>query len=225
MHPLDNPIWYALNTFHAGLAQGNALAKRYPLDVAPFAAIAEPSEAAFEALKEALQPQGIAGFFAPQPWIPRPGWEVINAFILSQMVCMALRPVLELPCQTLSEADVPEMQALVELTRPGPFKPHTIRLGIYLGLREGGKLVAMAGERLHLSGYTEVSAVCTHPDYQGRGYAKALVHQVCRGIVARGETPFLHVAIDNAPAIRAYQGLGFLERSRVYGTVLRCATN
>jgi predicted GNAT family acetyltransferase len=114
--------------------------------------------------------------------------------------------------EQLSIADVDEMLALTELTKPGPFGKRTPELGTYLGIRDGGRLVAMAGERLRLPGFTEVSAVCTHPEYQGRGFARMLISAVVRQITERGETPFLHVAQVNTRAIRVYEELGFKTR-------------
>jgi predicted GNAT family acetyltransferase len=115
----------------------------------------------------------------------------------------------------LGRADVPDMLRLAELTRPGPFWPRTIELGSYLGVRQGGVLVAMAGERLRPPGWTEISAVCTAPDARGRGHASALVRTAMRRITDRGEGPFLHVAADNAGAIGLYRRLGFAIRRRV----------
>lgn len=223
MHPLDNPIWYALDTLQADFSQGKALAKRYPLDMAPFAATLDQSDAAFAALREVLQPEGIAATFTPKPWEPRAGWKVLNSMVASQMVCENLSPIPEVSFETLNDADVPEMQALVELTKPGPYRPNTHRLGRYIGLHIDGKLVAMAGERMRLTGFTEISAVCTHPDYQGRGYAKGLVRALCQSILVRGEIPFLHVFTENTKAIHTYERLGFKQRSLMYVTVLRSA--
>lgn len=109
----------------------------------------------------------------------------------------------------LGPADVPEMLDLVEHTQPGPLLPRTIELGTYLGIRRGGALVAMAGERLHPPGRTEISAVCTDPDFRGAGLATRLVLAVAHGIRERGETPFLHTAATNTTAIRLYESLGF----------------
>jgi predicted GNAT family acetyltransferase len=104
---------------------------------------------------------------------------------------------------------VPEMLALAALTEPGPFRQRTIRFGGYVGIRDGGRLVAMAGRRIAVPGYREVSAVCTHPSYRGRGYAAALVCAVSEGITKLGEIPYLHVRQDNLNAIRLYRGLGY----------------
>lgn len=121
----------------------------------------------------------------------------------------------------LTNADAPEMQALAALTKPGPFLPRTHELGQFIGIRENGALVAMAGERMKLPGFTEVSAVCTHPDFRGRGMAGRLTRIVAARICARGETPFLHAFGGNANAIRLYESLGFELRSKMFITVLR----
>jgi predicted GNAT family acetyltransferase len=120
----------------------------------------------------------------------------------------------------LTLADVPDMLALTKLTEPGPFLLRTIELGAYYGIHESGSLVAMAGERLHLTGFTEVSAVCTHPSFRGRGYGNALMSIVISGIMNRGETPFLHVRTDN-PAIELYKKLGFQVRAQLYLAVIQ----
>lgn len=115
----------------------------------------------------------------------------------------------------LGPADVPDMLDLVERTQPGPFEPRTVELGTYLGIRRDGALVAMAGERLHPPGWTEISAVCTDPGHRGEGLATRLILAVAHGIRERGETPFLHTAASNTGAIRLYESLGFRLRRRV----------
>ena len=124
----------------------------------------------------------------------------------------------------LGDDDSPAMLELTALTKPGPFGPRTHELGYYVGIRDNGKLVAMAGERLKVPGYTEVSAVCTHPDHLGNGYAAALMKEVMRGIRDRGETSFLHVRSDNSRAIRIYERLGFRIRWEGHFAVLRRQT-
>ncbi len=121
----------------------------------------------------------------------------------------------------LGAADVPEMVDLVDRTKPGPFAPRTYQLGTYLGVRRGGALVAMAGERLHPPGFTEISAVCTDPAHRGHGLATALVRAVAHNIRERGETPFLHASADNVNAIRLYRSMGFAIRRKVLFTALR----
>jgi predicted GNAT family acetyltransferase len=113
------------------------------------------------------------------------------------------------------------MLDLVERTKPGPFQPRTIELGAYLGIRRGGALVAMAGERLHPPGWTEISAFCTDPLYRGQGMATRLVRALAAGIRARNETPFLHAAATNTSAIRLYESLGFELRQRTEFVAVR----
>jgi predicted GNAT family acetyltransferase len=121
---------------------------------------------------------------------------------------------------TLGAADAPAMMELTKLTRPGPFTPRTHELGTFLGIRIDGRLVAMAGERMKPANYTEMTAVCVHPDYRGRGYAQMLLGAVSRQISARGEIPFLHVFSDNAGAIALYRRQGMEIRRRIWVTVL-----
>jgi predicted GNAT family acetyltransferase len=123
----------------------------------------------------------------------------------------------------LGSDDIPEMLALTELTKPGPFGTRTRELGTYLGIRQSGNLVAMTGERLAVPGYTEVSAVCTHPDHNGHGYAAALMKAVIKGIRDRGEIPFLHSRADNDRAVRLYERLGFKTRVELHLAVVRKA--
>ncbi len=129
---------------------------------------------------------------------------------------LAIRQIIELDVAELGVADVAEMMDLTALTKPGPFNRRTHELGTYLGIRRGGKLVAMAGERLKVPGHTEVSAVCTHPDHTGHGYARILMMEVMRRIRRRGETPFLHVREDNVRAIELYRRLAFETRAQVH---------
>jgi ribosomal protein S18 acetylase RimI-like enzyme len=215
---LDNPIWSALSTEQAYLAQANRLARRFPGDVAPFGAMADQSAAAYQALAEILAGDTAALFLDAPPSLPA-GWAMVLRGEMYQMVFEAAIPVAT-AFPKLTAADVPEMLALTKLTQPGPFLPRTIELGAYYGIRESGSLVAMAGERLHLTGFTEVSAVCTHPDFRGRGYSSALMSAVVSGIMRRGETPFLHAKTDN-PAVRLYQRLGFKVRAQLHLAVTK----
>jgi len=112
----------------------------------------------------------------------------------------------------LGESDVPEMLALTRLTKPGPFGKRTHEMGEYWGIRQNGELIAMAGERLRLPSYTEISAVCTHPDHLGHGHATALISMLIQRIRSRGEQPFLHVRPENTRALQLYERLGFEQR-------------
>jgi len=118
------------------------------------------------------------------------------------------------PIVPLTAADVPDMMALAELTKPGPFHRRTPELGDFFGIRRGAELVAMAGQRLRVPGHIELSAICTHPDHLGRGFGAALTRWQVRRILAAGEQPFLHVRGDNARAIALYERLGFAPRLR-----------
>jgi ribosomal protein S18 acetylase RimI-like enzyme len=218
VHLLDNPIWSALLSEQAYLAQTNALARRFPADIAPFGAMTGQSAAEYQALAEILAGDTAALFLDASP-TPPAGWSMVLRGEMYQMVFEA-PPPMATAFDKLTVADVPEMLALTKLTQPGPFLPRTIELGSYFGIRESGALVAMAGERLHLTGFTEVSAVCTHPDFRGRGYSNALMSAVISGIMRRGETPFLHVKTDN-PAVGLYQNLGFQVRSQLHLAVIR----
>lgn len=209
---LDNPTLSALRGPHAGFAVGRDPVLRYPEDVCPFVALPdEPDAAAWRSLAELLGPGGIGaipGLDTPPP----PGWEILMNLPGVQMVdaAMAARPDEE--AVRLGPADVPEMLALVERTEPGPFLPRTHELGTYLGIRREGALVAMAGERMHPPGWTEISAVCTDAGHRGQGLAARLVRAVAVGIRERGEVPFLHAAATNTGAIRLYEALGFTHR-------------
>jgi len=217
---LNNPIWNALSTDQSYLVESNHLAKRFPRDVAPFGAMKTQSPTEYEALAQILEGDTAALFLDSAPVLP-PDWIMRMSGDMYQMTFEAPPP--NQPNQDirkLTPADVPEMLALTKLTEPGPFLPRTIELGAYYGIHESGSLVAMAGERLRLTGFTEVSAVCTHPNSRGRGYGNTLMSVVISGIMNRGETPFLHVRTNN-PAIALYKKLGFRTRAQLYLAVIQ----
>jgi ribosomal protein S18 acetylase RimI-like enzyme len=213
---LDNPVWRALTGPHAAFSEGSSLALRYRTDVCPFAALPDDvGPDAWDALRALVGPGGVAVLVRPAAFDLPADWEVTYSLAGLQMV--ATEPVGKPDDEfvRLGSDDVDEMVALVERTRPGPFLKRTVELGTYLGLRADGegRLVAMAGERMHPTGYTEVSAVCTDADARKRGLATRLVRAIAAGIEARGETPMLHVAADNDTAIRVYESLGFTTRA------------
>jgi predicted GNAT family acetyltransferase len=163
-----------------------------------------------------------AGLFLDSFLTPPAGWTVIETAPLLQMVHEGSEPLTSnVEGEELNVADVSQMVALAELTKPGPFGTRTRELGAYIGVRRKGRLVAMAGERLRVPGYTEVSAVCTHPEHLGCGYASALVAELMRRICSRGEVPFLHVRSENRRAIELYKRLGFTERLTFRFALLR----
>ena len=217
---LDNPVWSALTTDQANFAQGGTLAKRFPRDVSPFAAIQDQSRAAYRELEETLAGEVAALALDTPPLLPA-NWSMVHSGEMYQMVFEAEPPAQpDISLRKLAIAEVPEMLALTKLTEPGPFLPRTIELGSYFGIYDSGVLVAMAGERFKLPGYTEVSAVCTHPDYRGRGYSNALMSAVIAGIMNQGQIPFLHVRTAN-PALLLYQKMGFRVRAQLHLAVIR----
>jgi predicted GNAT family acetyltransferase len=193
MHPLDHPVWYALTTRQAALAEGGALARRYPPDIAPFADLADMSPQSFAALRALMPPSDHVVLFTPDPVTAPAEFRILLAKTGEQMIGMPADtsgPTADIV--TLGAGDVPAMMELTKLTNPGPFSPRSHELGTFLGAKIGGRLVAMAGERMKPADYTEITAVCVHPDYRGRGYAQLLLGAVARQITARGEIPFLH---------------------------------
>jgi predicted GNAT family acetyltransferase len=226
MHPLDNVIWNALTTRNAQFAEGLGEARRFVREVSPLAAFREECAEGYAALAELLTAEATVGLFLDQPYEMRPGWSYVAGAPLLQMVCengkaRTSRPVPMPEIVELSPQDSPEMIELTSLTKPGPFGPRTHEFGRYCGIRIEGKLVAMAGERLKVPGYTEVSAVCTHPEHSGKGYAAVLMSEVMSGIRQRGEIAFLHVRQDNLRAIEIYRRLGFQDRVLRHYAIVR----
>ena len=217
---LDNPTWASLTGPHARFAEINGQAGRYQEDVAGFVALADPDDpAAWRDLLTLLGPGrefGLSGAITPPP-----GWEILLRMPGVQFVDTDLRAEQDPEAVRLGAADVPEMLDLVARTQPGPFRQRTVELGNYLGIRRDGVLVAMAGERMHPPGWTEISAVCTDAAFRGQGLATRLVRAVAAGIRERGETPFLHTAAHNTTAIRLYESIGFSLRGETTFAGLR----
>ena len=220
VNPLDHPIWHALTSTHSALAQGGALARRYPPEFAPFADMADMSPESFAALGALMAPSDYVVLFTPEAVSPPAEFKILLAKTLEQMIGTPIDAPGIAEIVRLGAADVPDMMELTKLTNPGPFATRTHELGNFLGIRAGGRLVAMTGERMKPGNHTEITAVCVHPDHRGRGYAQALLGAVTRGIVARGEVPFLHVFSDNDSAIALYRRQGMEIRRRLYVTVL-----
>jgi predicted GNAT family acetyltransferase len=220
--PLDRPVWASLSTRQAALSEGSALARRYARDVNLFAAAGDDSAPALDALAGLVGP-GEQIYLAELDDIPVP--DALSVVQTARAVQMVAAGALPQDCDgedvlTLTEADAPEMVALTALTRPGPFRPRTLAMGTYRGIRIGGQLVAMAGERMRLPGHVEVSGVCTHPDFRGRGLARRVSAVVAAGIAARGDTPFLHAWASNTAAISLYASMGFRLRTELNVAVL-----
>jgi ribosomal protein S18 acetylase RimI-like enzyme len=212
---LDEPLRAALDGPQAHLAVRRGRAVRYHPDVGPF--LAPPRDAAeWDDAAALAGPGGVVVVRSPEPLEPPPGWEVARHLPGVQMVLADDAPTPEDPTLVvLDDSDVDAMLALVGRTKPGPFARRTHELGTYLGVADDLLgLVAMAGERMHVPGATEISAVCTDPAVRGRGLATRLVLTLAARIRARGELPFLHASADNATAIRLYEELGFVLRAR-----------
>ncbi|PWE79187.1 acyltransferase [Bradyrhizobium sp. SUTN9-2] len=218
---LDRPIWSALTTSQKHLAEGGPRALRYPVDMTPFADMADMSAASFAALGDLMSGSQVAVLFTPEPVEIPAGFKVLLAEPGEQLIgSPADTSLRDAEIVRLGATDVPAMMALTELTKPGPFAARTHELGTFLGIRARGELVAMAGERMKPGNFTEMTAVCVHPDHRGRGYAQALLAAIARQIEARGEIPFLHVFASNTSAIALYQRQGMRIRRRLQVTVL-----
>lgn len=221
-HPLDHPIWSALTTRQRALAEGDGLARRYPVAITPFADMMDMSAKSFAALGTLMADRDVAVLFTPEAVEVPAMFKVLLAKPGEQMIGMpAESSIRGAEIETLGPADVPAMMALTELTKPGPFNVRSHELGTFLGIRAGGELVAMAGERMKPGNYTEMTAICVHPSHRGRGYAQALMAAISRQIVARGDVPFLHVFSDNTGAVALYRRQGMEIRRRLHVTVLQ----
>ena len=221
-HPLDNVIWHALTTAQADWSRGGTLARRFRPEFARFAGMPSVSGPALAALAGDLDPDEVVALSGADDLDAGPLFEVVERKNLVQMVGPAQGEARSPGrFRALGPADMPRMTALVELTAPGPWYERTAELGRFLGFESDGRLVAMAGERMRVPGHTEISAVCCHPDWRGQGLAADLMRLVSQAIVARGETPFLHVLADNGSAIALYEKLGFRRRLRTCLTILR----
>lgn len=231
---LRNPFWSALTSVHAPYAihsgpPGDTLARRYPPDILPFAALAEPSVPALTALAALLQPGEPVHVTDLSDSRPAPIPELAYVSLLPglqmvlppQAVSAFPAPSPHLPLRRLTADDAPSMVALTELAFPGFFRRNTIQLGTYYGIDHGDELIAMAGERAAFPGFRELSAVCTHPAHRGQGYAASLMGSLARDHAAAGLCSILHVGAANASAIRLYQQLGFQPTRPVFIHQLR----
>jgi hypothetical protein len=220
---LNNPVWHALNSGNSHLGEGNDRVKYFNSEVSPFVALRDSTPDSFGELHNIL-PGGRISFFATpvQFDIPAP-WKTVACVHGLQLVHNGI-VVKDDHIHTainLSGANCAEMVNLAKLTSPGPFNMRTIEFGHYQGIFNDSTLIAMAGQRMHAFNYAEVSAVCTHPDHTGKGYARQLLTNQINRILAACDTPYLHVKHDNKRAIDLYKSLGFSVRSDMYFYILK----
>jgi GNAT superfamily N-acetyltransferase len=213
-HVLDNPVWHALTGPHAAFAIGNGRARHYPRDIVPFSAIAEPTPAAYRDLAVDLPPNTEARLHRLRDEPVPSGWDKTAAYPMLQMVADRIEGALPdgRTVVSLGESDIEAMLELIAATNPGRFGPRTPILGTYLGIRNGDRLIAMAGERIRVPGYVELSGISTHPQARRRGHARHLTAVLMRRALDRGERPFLHLRSTNTAALSVYTALGFKVR-------------
>ncbi|WP_175632870.1 GNAT family N-acetyltransferase [Pedobacter ghigonis] len=222
-HLLDNPIYHALTSAHRHFAKGADEVKYYRKDIAAFAGLKDNSAENLKTLHEISEPDSLFVIFSKVPLNIPAFWTLHMQIDMFQLVYEGPN-VPESTNEGLTDLDqshVNEMSALVELTKPGPFLAKTIELGNYTGIFAENQLIAMAGHRFFPSPYREVSAVCTHPDHLGKGYAFKILQEQLKRILNRAEIPFLHVKNDNLGAIKLYQKLGFKIRTEMTAYVIK----
>lgn len=220
-HILDRPVWSALATHQAHFDPTGTLARRFPAEVGPFGAAADTSEDALAALAARIAPADEISLLEQTP-PPAPDGIEAEVRDLLQMVMVSPPPAgPEYDYEDLTSADAEKMLALATLTKPGPFRTETYKFGRFIGIRDGDALPAMGGERFQPGDYLEISALCTHPDVQGRGYGKFLIRKLAERALAEGRTPFLHVYPWNTVAIDLYRRMGFEPRKALYHILWR----
>lgn len=220
-HLLDRPIWSALGTRHASLAEGGSLARRYPASIAPFAATENEGEESLRALAELASTGENLLLLMSDPIVAPSNFATVTAVSAVQMIAdQRLDHVTDERIEQLNQADAGEMLELATLTKPGPLSLRALDLGDFWGVKINGRLVAMAGERMKQPGYTELSGVCTHPDFRGKGLARLLSLYVADKIIVRGDQPYLHAYATNQAAIALYESIGFRLRSSINVAVI-----
>lgn len=223
-HILDRPIWSALQTRHAALSEGGTLAKRYVPSISAFAAAGDDTTESLEALRQLSTPEEKLLLVQASDIVLPQGLITVSTASLVQMTAeLPLPQISDTRIQPLREADAEEMLALATLTKPGPFSLRALSFGDFWGVKIDGRLVAMAGERMKQPGYTELSGVCTDPDYRGKGLGRLLSRFVAGHIFAKGDQPYLHAYATNTAAIALYETIGFKLRSPMNAAMVAAA--
>lgn len=214
---LDNPFWTSLQTRHRHIALCHGDVARYPREFAPFLGAANADVDLTEAVESLVAPDESVYLLGVAPAVPK-GWQLEAFRPLAQMVCTAPLAMIDgpdiIPLTDVHRADV---LALTALVYPHYFRERTMEMGRYFGIyipdtNGDARLAAIIGERLGTDAHTEMSAICTHPDFNGRGYARRLTAMLTNDTLARGRTPFLHVSHDNPRAKQLYEQIGFQHR-------------
>lgn len=220
-HVLDRPIWNALNSRHAALARGGGGAKRYDPSIHPFACSRDESPESLADFADIAAPGETLILLQADDFVLPPSFSAsVTAFGVQMLAERSMPEFEDARIEKLGESDAADMLELALLTKPGPFTMKAQALGSFWGIRENGRLIGMAGERLKQDGLTEISGVCTHPDVRGRGLGRLLTLYVAGKIDARGEQPFLHTYATNAVAIALYEKIGFRLRTRMNVAVI-----
>lgn len=222
-HPLDNPIYHALISGHQSISKGTAAVKYYVETIAAFAGLKENSAENLAVLYQISPADSVFVIFSKNQFQIPQQWQLLMHIDMYQLVydSKEIPMINQKNWMDLSIKHVPEMKALVELTKPGPFLDRTIEFGNYTGIFQQDQLVAMAGHRFNPAPYREISAVCTHPNHLGQGYAFAILQEQIKRILLRNEIPFLHVKSDNDAAVKLYQKLGFVIRTEMIAYVIK----
>jgi GNAT superfamily N-acetyltransferase len=216
--PLNNPIYNALTSLESPFNIGNSEVAYFPSTIAPFIGLPNWSATQQQKILDQTPPDRNWFVIYGQPITFTDAFKIIFSIPLYQLTCNTLS-ISKKYAETmlpLGSQHIEEMIALTSLTKPGPFSQRTIEFGNYHGIFKDDKLVAMGGERMHLNGYTEISAICTHPDFQGRGFGAQIVHFLSDQIIAKGQIPFLHARIDNVTALNVYKRMGYVTRAEMY---------
>lgn len=220
---LDNPVWEALSNRQSHFNRGSGVLKYFPSDVAPFIGLKHWDQKDLDELNDHIPADRTFSVLIAKKVSLPPSFEIIFSTPLYQMYCPVLKPVIDtnINIRSLRDEDIPMMLELTAMTKPGPFYERTIDFGNYIGIFDNDNLVAMAGDRLSIDGYTEVSAICTHPEQLGKGYASYLITKAANRVIQEGDTPFLHVRADNLRAIEVYKKMGFQIRADIYFAIFR----